>query len=81
MPTSILDVARVNRRFLFLVTKFLFLLCWLYIGKVNRNRPYLYHSFLYAYVMFSLIFLFSVKCCVLIYSIMEDEVIKEFQLF
>lgn len=48
--------------------------------NVNRNRPFLYHSFSYAYIMFSLIFYFSVKCCMLIYSIMEDEVIKEFRL-
>lgn len=49
--------------------------------NVNRNRIFMYHSVLYAYIIFSLIFYLSVKCCMLIYSIMENEVIKEFQLF
>lgn len=42
------------------------------------ERPILNHSFLYAYIMFGLIFPFS-GSKVLFYPIMEEEVFKQFQ--
>lgn len=46
--------------------------------SVERSRPILNHSFLYVYIMLSLIFPFSGRK-VLIYPIMEEEVFKQFQ--